>query len=237
MSVARPRGTRFHSIRSCSRSEETAIIDTAKSLNDFRRHRRRPGPTSIIASLVAMTAAITPSASADDARAAIAAVVDKLGQRYEWTVTNHHDSPIVAIEFTHYKAHLLFAPDGWSGDCTNPFREGWKNDTGECRITCDAATNGIAVTRSMIFKLHVGDRGVSPGPGDFVVRFASGETYTVTGVPVPVIFVGEGQYSSLIGVGSIALLWLAYRWLRRRRVSNTGSQSDTNVAPPSDGGD
>lgn len=212
-------------------------MDTVKSLNDSRGLRRRPAHTSIIASLVSLTAAITPSASADDARAVIAAVVDKLGQRYEWTVTNHHNSPIVSIEFTHYKGHLLFAPDGWSGNCTNLFRGGWKNETGECRVECDAATTGIAAWRSKVFRLHVGDRGVSPGPGDFVVRFASGETYTVTGVPVPVLFVGEGQYTSVIGVGSIVLLWLAYRWLRRRRAPSTGSRGDTNVPSPSDGED
>lgn len=161
--------------------------------------------------------AVSAQGTDPGAKAEVVATVDDTGQNYEWAVTNHHYSPIVAIEFAHYKGHLLFAPQGWSVDCGNLYDIGWKDETGVCRAECDAAADGIIARRTKTFRMHVGDRGVDPGPGDFIVRFADGERYTVAGVPLPVPYRVEGRYVSLIGLGAIFLLFLVYRWLAGRR--------------------
>ncbi len=203
--------------------------------NVVTRLTRKPSTVGFLSLLAVMSAA--PRAAADEVRAVITAVVDETGQNYGWTVTNRYYSPIVSIEFAHYKGHLLFAPEGWSVDCTNLFRIGWQDETGVCRATCDSPAAGIVGQRSEVFKMHVGDRGVAPGPGNFLVRFVSGESYTVTGVPLPARYEVEGKYASLLGLGSIFLLWLIYRWLSRRRAGGAGPRHDARAAPQAGGGD
>ena len=56
------------------------------------------------------------AAANEGRRVTIVGGADATGHRYTWTVTNEDTSPIVYVEFPHYRANLFFSPHGWSTD-------------------------------------------------------------------------------------------------------------------------
>ena len=59
------------------------------------------------------------AAGADPLVTITGGVVDVKGHNYEWIVKNYHSSPIVYVEFPHYRADSFTAPDGWSTETPN----------------------------------------------------------------------------------------------------------------------
>ena len=80
---------------------------------EFPRPRAgRPLAPSLVLSLCAADLVASPAAAQENL-VVIEGEPDESGHNYQWTVTNQHDSPIVEIEFPHFRADLFTAPEGW----------------------------------------------------------------------------------------------------------------------------
>lgn len=164
-------------------------------------------------------------AAADGAAQKVSVVggADPTGHQYVWTVTNHYTSPIVRIEFAHFRGGLFLAPDGWSTDeTTNLVNVGVQDQTGICVAQARNPDNGVAPGESIELSLRVPGR-ARRGSGQFRVRFADGTTVMVAGVELPQAPSASDTYVSLIGLAVIFGSWLAFQAVRRRRRAQRSS--------------
>jgi len=142
---------------------------------------------------------------------------DPTGHNYTWTVTNNHASPIVQIEFPHYRASLFTASKGWTTACTNLEGIGVKDPSGVCRAAIENSGAGVPTGRSATFDMQIAGGGAKRGSGEVVVRFADGLTTTVAGVSVPTAEPSGDRNLPLMGLGTVFFIFLIARAARRRR--------------------
>ena len=165
--------------------------------------------------------AVSPAALADRPKVTIVGGADASGHNYSWTVTNGYTSPIVYVEFPHYHADLFFAPKSWSTETTALVNVGSKDEPGVCIARAESPAAGIPPGRALNFGMRVAPLPTRRGQGTVLIRFADGTESSVTGVGLPQPGSVWDEYASLIGLGTIFLLWIIFRarrWLRTRRT-------------------
>ncbi len=183
------------------------------------------------------------TALAADPKVTITGGAEDVGHHYSWVVTNQHWSPIVRVEFPHYRAYLFHIPEGWSAETTNLVHVGTKDEPGVCVAVAPSTVEGIARRQSAEFGMQVGDLRAKPRPGIVVVHFADGSEVRVDGVAMPTrVGVGD-DHVPLIGLGLIFVVWLLLAAVRRRSRKtpragdhNPVSTPASGVAPSSDDG-
>ena len=137
---------------------------------------------------------------------------------YVWTITNHHDSPIVHVEIPQYRGSWRMAPDGWTGEVTH--RHGVGGRSGKFIATADDETRGIARGQSAEFKLGIISAKTPSGQGQVLIRFADGKEVQVL-ANVPVKESASDRNISLIGLGLIFGVYVLVRAIKKRRRSPT----------------
>ncbi len=155
----------------------------------------------------------------EDATVTVAGGADVSGQVYTWTVTNRYPSPVVGLEFPHYRATLFFAPVTWLTDCTFLVNVGVEDSPGVCVATAPAPTEGIPPGRSAEFSMQCSAAGARRAMGAVTVRFADGKEIEVAGVELPTREGVGDKYVPLVGLGAIAVILVLVAALRRRSAA------------------
>lgn len=133
--------------------------------------------------------------------------VDKSGHNYRWTVTNLSDSPIVAVEFDHYRGDTCVPPGDWEQEFTN--KHSIDSKPGLCRGSTTAA-NGIRKGQSKVFELRINVRGAIVGEDEVRISFADGSSASVMSVmPKKPSFLE--RYATLIGLGGLVLVVVLFK--------------------------
>ncbi len=139
---------------------------------------------------------------------------DDTGQTYIWTITHDHTSPIVQVEFPHYRGGWSIPPEGWTSEITN--RGGAGGRSGKFIAAADDPSQGIARGRAAEFRLVIVPEGTPRGQGSVLVRFADGFEVLVR-AEVPVKEPATDRNITLIGLGLIFAIFLLTRILKRKR--------------------
>ena len=166
-------------------------------------------------------------AGAADPPATVVGGADASGHRYEWTITNHADTAIVAIRFPHYRASAFDAPTGWTKSCTYLVDIGVPDKPGICEGSAESPNRGVAPGASARFGMQIGPAGAPRGTGAVRIEWADGTTVTISGVELPTAPSTLERYTSLLALGSIFAVFLLIRALRSR-----ATHSRTNKQPP-----
>lgn len=194
-------------------------------------HQRRRRPT--ILPLVAWTACCLYGngrlAEAQSPKATITGGADASGQKYTWTVTNEYTSPIVYVEFPHYRAGLFFAPEGWSIETTGLVGVGDGKQQGVCSASVESPGAGIRPGETATYSMQIAPLATSRGRGTVYVRFADGTEARIAGVELPQRENVGDKYTPLIGLAAIFIIWVLVRAKgkakrRRRVVSETSAR-------------
>lgn len=152
---------------------------------------------------------------------------DPSGTTYQWTVTNRHSSPIVYIEFPHYRATLFFAPEGWStSESTNLLAEGHPVKPGSCIARAQSDVVGILSQRSADFRMQISPGEIRRGSGKVTLHFADESKSVVRGVELPQRQSLGDQYVSLIGLGGIFIIFLTVKSLKKKRTPHTNHSQE-----------
>ncbi|UCC29594.1 MAG: hypothetical protein JSU86_15490 [Phycisphaerales bacterium] len=160
--------------------------------------------------------------AAEEPKVTIVGGADASGHNYSWTVTNEYTSPIVYLEFPHYHADLFFAPESWSTETTALVNVGSKDKPGVCIARAESPAVGILPGRALNFGMRVAPLPTRRGQGTVLVRFADGTESGIAGVGLPQPGSAWDEYASLIGLGTIFLLWIIFRarrWAKTRRIA------------------
>ncbi|MFQ5414504.1 MAG: hypothetical protein ACE5E6_08605 [Phycisphaerae bacterium] len=154
---------------------------------------------------------------------------DAAGRIYNWTVTNHHTSPIVYVAFPHYHAGLFFAPNGWStSETTGLVNVGVPDRPGVCVARATTRSDGIARGASAVFSAQNVADGAHRGSGSVTVRFADGTAVAVGGVEVPQQETAAGQLIPVVGLSLVVVAVVTLRALRRRGAARPDDQSSSS---------
>lgn len=169
----------------------------------------------------------TSIAAASDPMVTITGGADPTGHHYTWTLTNHHTSRVVFVEFPHYHVGMFFAPDGWSTDeSTSILSVQATLKPGVCVARAQSPEDGTPPGASTVFRAQLGPYGAPRGPGVVRVQFADGTETLVRGVELPQAPSTGERFVPLIGLGSIFIVWLIVRKTRRKTRPNV-SPRDT----------
>lgn len=157
---------------------------------------------------------------------------DETGQFYRWAVRNLSESPIVSVEFPHYRADTFFAPDEWKKEFTN--RVGDPKSTGPggiCRASTDDPRYAITRGRSAEFGMRLARGGANRGTGTVVVRFLDGAEVKLGGVDLPRAPSVVDRLAVPGGLAVILLLIWAMHRLRRGRARTAGGAAPPDGSP------
>ncbi|UCG17404.1 MAG: hypothetical protein JSV19_05115 [Phycisphaerales bacterium] len=141
---------------------------------------------------------------------------DVSGHNYEWTVTNHHSSPIVLVQFPHYMADVFTPPDGWTSEMTNPLGKG------VCSVE---SVTGLPTGRSVTVGLRVAPRGAFRGRGNVLVRFAD-DTEVLVPAEMPTKEPFIRRNIPVIGLGLAFGAFLLVRALKKRKPRPLSSNGE-----------
>jgi hypothetical protein len=150
---------------------------------------------------------------------------DDSGHGYVWVVTNQHNSPIVEIEFPHFRADLFTVPDGWRQETTYLVNIGVEEKEGVCKAIAPSPAAGIAPRQSMPFAMRITAKGASRGFGTVSVRFADGTAARVKNVALPVREAALNRFIGLLGMGAVLGIWILIRTLRGGRSKKPAEPS------------
>jgi len=139
--------------------------------------------------------------------------LDREQFRYVWTVTNGGSEPIVSLQFPHFHALVLTAPDGWESEVTNRATD----KTGVVTAEATSPRAGIPPGRSATFTLTFAPRDCAPGSNAVTITFGDGSTATVLGVKVPWRTPWLQRFTLLIGLGGIFAIYVFVQAARGRR--------------------
>lgn len=143
---------------------------------------------------------------------------DPSGHQYRWTVTNEGASPVIFVEFPHVHADLFLGPPGWVTQSTNLVNVGVRHPVGHCRARVENAAGGLARGESAEFSMRIAPMGAARGVGVVQVRLADGTEVIIPGVELPERRGSADTFTSLIALGAIFALFLAFGiWRRMRR--------------------
>jgi len=164
-----------------------------------------------------------PAFAADPPNVMIKGGSSDSGHNYTWSVTNRYASPIVRITFPQYRATVFDVPDGWDRDCTHLLGSGSPDEPGTCTAEAIAPGTGIERGTSESFTMRVWQSGTQRTRGTVSIRFADGTQLDVAGVELPAREAFGDRYVSLLGLGSIFLVWLMVRAVRSKKVIRQAS--------------
>lgn len=166
--------------------------------------------------MILFVTVIVPSSTfAQPPKVTITGGADQAGTRYKWTVTNHYSSPIVYIEFPHYRANLFFVPDGWFTDeSTNLVTAGEAIKPGICVARSPSEESGITYQQEGIFRIQLSDGKVKRQQGQVALQFADGKAVFIHGVELPHRESLGDRYISLIGLFLIFILFLTVQLIK-----------------------
>ena len=139
---------------------------------------------------------------------------DRADFDYAWTITNHHDSPIIHVEFPQYKSSWHLPPDGWTGEMSTS--RGIGGRMGTYLVSADDPSRGIFPGASAQFQLGIRPGGTPSAFREVLVRFADGTDVRVK-AECPVKEPIGDRYVPLLGLGLIFGLYLLVRAAKRRR--------------------
>lgn len=152
-------------------------------------------------------------------------------QLYEWTVTNHHSSPIVLIHFPQYSGDTFNTPKGWSQEWKNQAKLGGKDAPGWVKAIAEDAEPGIAPGESAKFDMRLSRGGALARPGKVTVRFADGTEVVVRGVELPSAPSFLERNAMVIGLAAIFVIVLIVHF-RRQRKSRTATPPSASSGQP-----
>jgi len=161
-------------------------------------------------------------------RVRITGGADESGQNYAWTVENLYTSPVVGLEFPHFRADTFFAPAGWSKEgTTNLVHGGERPRPGVCRASVSSPEQGLAPGQSATFGLRLARAGALRRPGTVTVRFADHTVVAVGGVELPTAEPFSERMGMALGLGALlAILVIAEVHRRRRRAASVQKPSE-----------
>ncbi len=138
---------------------------------------------------------------------------------YRYVVINRDTSPVVAVDFPHFRADLFVPPDKWALEVTERNALEWRS--GRCIATAPSSTEAIAPGRQSEFTLRIGPRGARVGTGTAVVTLVDGRTFRIR----VECSVGESfleRYAALVGmILALGVFFLLRFWrLRRKRAAS-----------------
>jgi hypothetical protein len=169
---------------------------------------------------------VATAGALEGTKATITGGADASGHQYSWTVTNKRSSPIVRVEFPHYRAGVFYAPDGWSTDeSTFLVGVGVKDRAGVCIAQVTSTADAIAPGNSATFRMQIAAIGVQRRPGAVLLSFADGSEAAVSGVELPTRAGFAERNLSLIGLGTIFVVAVIVRGFRARRRSKDSSST------------
>lgn len=170
--------------------------------------------------LVSLMAGSLVSAAIGEELVTIKGGADPTCQNYEWEITNRHDSPIVKVEFPHYRADMFTAPAGWESKCTYLVNVGVPDRPGVCTAWPKPPNPGIPKGSSRRFTMRVCADRPPVGSGTVTVYFADGTEVRVPNVTLPEAPAPEAKYIPLVGCGLLFGGWVLVRTWRGRRRAN-----------------
>jgi len=171
----------------------------------------------VVTILIPTWAGISP-ALADEPLVEITGGADVTRHNYAWTVTNRHSSPIVYVEFPHYRADGFTAPDGWTtGKSTFLVNVGVPDRPGVCIAEAPSPFAGISRGRSAKFTMRITAAGAEVGKGSVKVRFADGTEAVIEGVELPRPRSKLAKYLGPLALFLFFAGWIVIRELRRRK--------------------
>lgn len=190
------------------------------------RVRRACGLPLLCCCAIVATAFVPRSVAAEDSRVSIKGGIDPdepSGHNYVWTVTNRHSSPIVSVEFPHYRADMFLAPDGWKTECTYLVNVGVPLKPGTCTAKMDPEQGGLFRGASATFRMRVAPEGAPIGKGTVLVRFADGTQAAVEGVTLPRAPDESGKHAPLIALVVLFVVVVVVREWRQRKNKSPAS--------------
>ncbi len=104
---------------------------------------------------------------------------------YQWEVVNQHSSPVVYVEFPHFQADMFYVPPGWKSKSTYLVNVGVEKRPGVCTAWVDSPREGISIGSRAQFGMRVRQHEARLVLGEVLVRFADGNTLTISGVELP----------------------------------------------------
>ncbi len=153
--------------------------------------------------------------AAEESKVVITGGVDET-DNYRWVVMNHYSSPIVFIEFPHYRADMFTDPTGWQQECTYLVNVGVPDKPGICRAWVDSPRFGIQPKHSAEFRMRISGSDVRlQGKGDVLIRFADETSVIVEDVPLSTLPSALSQYTNLIALGIVFGLVIVFKTRRR----------------------
>ncbi len=153
--------------------------------------------------------------AAQEPKVVITGGVDET-DNYRWVVTNHHSSPIVFIEFPHYRADMFTDPTGWQQECTYLVNVGVPDKPGYCRSWVDSPRLGIQPNHNAEFLMRISGSDVRfQGKGEVLIRFADETSLTVEDVPLSTLPSTLSKYTNLIAFGIVFVLVIVFKTRRR----------------------
>ncbi len=165
------------------------------------------------------------SAHAENALVTIEGGWDDTIHGYKWTITNHHASPIVYVEFPHYGADLFSTPPhGWTQKTTNLVGGRTTTEKSVCIAMAKADGPGIPRNGAQAFEMRIAPAGAAKGRGSVTIRFQDGTQVILTNVEVPVAPT-TSRNLSLIGAALIFGGYVLFRALRDRRRRRSQQQA------------
>ena len=151
---------------------------------------------------------------------------DASGQQYRWVVTNDDPSPIVTVEFPHFRASLFSVPDGWTRECTGLVGVGVKVERGVCTARAGVGQGGIVRGHSAAFEMQISAKGAQRRAGAVGIQFADGRRASVFGVELPHPESSGDKLIPLVGLGTVVLIWIVLQALRNRKRQGGGVNGD-----------
>ena len=191
----------------------------------------RGGRQWCLAGMVGLLTSAVAMGQATDALVTITGGADQTAHNYSWTVRNHDTSPIVYLEFPHYRADLFTTPAGWEQKGTTYLVNiGVADKPGVCIARPVPPHPGIVRGASASFGMRVAQRRGLLGKNTVTVRFADGKEVRVKDVELPVPPEETSKYVPLIGMGVLFVVFVAYRTIRNRRAAGSDGVSEEESA-------
>jgi hypothetical protein len=189
----------------------------------------RLGLRGVWAAVVITTLGVVSTALAQQTPVEITSQRENADQMYRLTVHNRGDKPIKRIEFSHFNVDSWKAPEGWAADGTSIAGKPGVGDNEGGTLWADAdAGHALGRGRSAEFVMRINNLGAKRGSGPVTVTFDDGTKIIVEGVDLPRPPTVVDQYGTPFILGSVLVVILALRALRRKRRP----ESDGSGASP-----
>lgn len=213
-----------------------ALLTRTSRRLPFASSARRACLTLILAVLTSTPQIL--AATAGDKLVTIDGGADQSRHNYEWFVTNHHSSPIVYVEFPHYRADAFTVPPLWKAETTYLVNVGVPDKPGVCIARPEPPNTGISKGGSLRFEMRITAKGAAVGRGRVKIRFADGKETVIEGVILPEPPPSDFKLLPLVGAALIFGGWVVIRALRdRRRKQQTPERESGAIQSESTGPD